>query len=45
MEERVGDEFDALIISTANHKELFVQVKDTVVVVSPLPPTDTKQGD
>lgn len=35
----VGSEGE-LIISEDNNKELFVQVKDTVVVVSPLPQTD-----
>jgi len=35
----VGSEGE-LIISEDNHKELFVQVKDTIVVVSPLPKTD-----
>ena len=35
----VGSEGE-LIISEDNNKELFVQVKDTVVVVSPLPKTD-----
>ena len=32
-----------LIISEDNNKELFIQVKDTVVVVSPLPKAD-KEG-
>jgi len=35
----VGSEGE-LIISEDNNKELFVQVKDLVVVVSPLPTTD-----
>jgi hypothetical protein len=37
----VGSEGE-LIISEDNNKELFVQVKDTIVVVSPLPKTDKK---
>ena len=35
----VGSEGE-LIISEDNNKELFVQVKDTIVVVSPLPQSD-----
>ena len=35
----VGSEGE-LIISEDNNKELFVQIKDTIVVVSPLPQTD-----
>ena len=31
-----------LIISEENNKELFIQVKDTVVIVSPLPNTDSE---
>ena len=37
--ELVGDEGE-LIISADNNNELFIQVKDTIVVVSPLPKTD-----
>ena len=37
----VGSEGE-LIISEDNNKELFVQVKDTIVVVSPLPKSDKK---
>jgi len=36
----VGSEGE-LIISEDNNKELFVQVKDTIVVVSPLPKADS----
>lgn len=32
-----------LIISEDNNKELFIQVKDTIVVVSPLPKTDKEK--
>jgi len=32
-----------LIISEDNNRELFIQVKDSVVVVSPLPKTDTEK--
>ena len=35
----VGSEGE-LIISEDNNKELFIQIKDTVVVISPLPKTD-----
>jgi len=35
----VGNEGE-LIISEENNKELFIQVKDMVVVVSPLPTND-----
>lgn len=35
----VGNEGE-LIVSSENNKELFIQVKDTIVVVSPLPKTD-----
>jgi len=38
----VGSEGE-LIISEDNNKELFVQVKDTIVVVSPLPKADKKE--
>lgn len=37
--ELVGDDGE-LIISSENNNELFIQVKDTVVVVSPLPKED-----
>ena len=40
----VGSEGE-MIISEDNNKELFVQVKDTIVVVSPLPKTDRKEKD
>jgi len=40
----VGSEGE-LIISEDNNKELFVQVKDTIVVVSPLPKTDNDSKD
>jgi len=40
----VGDEGE-LIISEENNKELFIQVKDTIVVVSPLPKTDTEKKE
>ncbi len=39
----IGSEGE-LIISEDNNKELFVQVKDTIVVVSPLPNSD-KEGE
>lgn len=32
-----------LIIGMDNHRELFLQVKDSVVVISPLPQTDRKE--
>jgi hypothetical protein len=38
----VGSEGE-LIISEDNNKELFIQVKDSVVIVSPLPKSDTKK--
>lgn len=38
----VGDEGE-LIVSAENNNELFVQVKDSVVIVSPLPKSDTKK--
>ena len=38
----VGSEGE-LIISEDNNKELFVQIKDTIVVVSPLPNADKKE--
>ena len=38
----VGSEGE-LIISEENNKELFIQVKDTIVVVSPLPKADKKE--
>ena len=34
-----------LIISEENNKELFIQVKDSIVVVSPLPKADNKKED
>lgn len=34
-----------LIIAQDNNKELFIQAKDNVVVVSPLPKADDKKGD
>jgi len=34
-----------LIISKENNKELFIQVKDTIVVVSPLPTQDKVEND
>ena len=40
--ELVGDDGE-LIVSSENNNELFIQVKDTVVVVSPLPKTDTEK--
>jgi len=40
----VGSEGE-MIISEDNNKELFIQVKDTIVVVSPLPKTDRKEKD
>jgi hypothetical protein len=39
--ELVGDEGE-LIVSADNNNELFIQVKDTIVVVSPLPKTDAE---
>tara|TARA_R100001530_G_C4264685_1_gene141475 strand:+ start:139 stop:513 length:375 start_codon:yes stop_codon:yes gene_type:complete len=39
--EIVGAEGE-LIISADNNNEMFIQVKDTIVVVSPLPKTDTE---
>ena len=41
--ELVGSEGE-LIVSEDHKRELFIQVKDTVVVVSPLPNTDDKGG-
>ena len=38
----VGSEGE-LIISEENNRELFIQVKDSVVVVSPLPQTDKEE--
>jgi len=38
----VGSEGE-LIISEDNNKELFIQVKDSVVIVSPLPKSDKKE--
>ena len=40
--ELVGGEGE-LIITQENNKEMFIQVKDTLVIVSPLPNTDTKK--
>jgi len=40
--ELVGGEGE-LIIAEDNNKELFMQVKDTIVVVSPLPKADKKE--
>ena len=40
----VGSEGE-LIISEDNNKELFIQVKDSIVVVSPLPRADSKKED
>ena len=40
----VGSEGE-LIISEDNNKELFIQVKDSVVVVSPLPKADSKKEE
>ena len=40
----VGSEGE-LIISEENNKELFIQVKDSVVVVSPLPKADDKKEE
>ena len=38
----IGSEGE-LIISEDNNKELFVQIKDTIVVVSPLPKADKQE--
>ena len=40
----VGDSGE-LIISADNNNEMFIQVKDTIVVVSPLPKTDTTKKE
>jgi len=40
----VGDDGE-LIISEENNNELFIQVKDTIIVVSPLPKTDTEKKE
>lgn len=42
--ELVGDDGE-LIVSSDNNNELFIQVKDTVVVVSPLPKTDKEKKE
>lgn len=42
--EIVGSEGE-LIISADTNNEMFIQVKDTIVVVSPLPKTDTAKAE
>ena len=39
----VGSEGE-LIISKDNNKELFIQVKDTIAIISPLPEVDKQDG-
>ena len=40
----VGSEGE-LIISKDNNKELFIQVKDTLAIISPLPEADKQDGE